>query len=119
MINAMTTQEVADGLVALCKQGKFDEASETYYSQDIVSIEPWGEPRETHGMEGVRAKIDWWNQNMEVHNAIVEGPWVNEPMFAVRYEIDVTNKMSGQRETMKEIAIYTVENGKIVNERFF
>lgn len=115
----MSTQEVAEGLVALCKQGKFDDASETYYSPNIVSIEPNGEPREVQGMDAVRGKMEWWNQNMEVHSVVVEGPWINEPQFAVRYEIDVTNKLTGDRETMREIAVYTVENGKIVNERFF
>ena len=36
----MTTEEIAKGLVALCKEMKFDEAMEKYYSNDIVSIEP-------------------------------------------------------------------------------
>ena len=35
----MTTAEVGAGLVALCKEGKFDEAMEAYYGEGIVSIE--------------------------------------------------------------------------------
>ena len=41
----MTTQEVADTLVKLCSQAKFDEAAETLYSPDIVSMEA-GAPSE-------------------------------------------------------------------------
>ena len=34
----MNTQQVAHDLVALCKQGKFDEAGEKYWADDVVSI---------------------------------------------------------------------------------
>jgi hypothetical protein len=33
--------------------------------------------------------------------------------------MDVTDKDSGQRQTMDEIALYRVKNGKISEERFF
>ena len=35
----MTTQQVADTLVRLCSEGKFEEATKTLYSPDIVSME--------------------------------------------------------------------------------
>ena len=39
--------------------------------------------------------------------------------FAVRFTMDVTEKASGQRTRMDEIGLYTLKNGKIVEERFF
>ncbi len=33
--------------------------------------------------------------------------------------MDVTPKESGQRMTMDEMAVYTIKNGKIAEERFF
>jgi ketosteroid isomerase-like protein len=33
--------------------------------------------------------------------------------------MDITNKESGERVAMDEIALYTVENGKISEERFY
>ena len=34
----MTTQQLADQLVRLCKEGKFEEAVTTLYADDIVSM---------------------------------------------------------------------------------
>jgi hypothetical protein len=52
----MTTQEVADKLVQLCSQGKFGEATESLYSDDIVSMEagaPPGQSRESKGIAAI------------------------------------------------------------------
>jgi len=37
----------------------------------------------------------------------------------VNFYVDVTVKESGERRKMNEFGLYTVENGKIVEERFF
>ena len=47
------------------------------------------------------------------------GPYVGEDEFAVHYDYDVTNRPSGQRIQMTEMALYTVKDGKIVREQFF
>ncbi len=118
----MTTQEVADTLVKLCSEGKFKEATETLYSQDIVSMEasaPPGGSRETKGLAGVLAKGDWWAANHEVHSSKLEGPLVAGVHFAVTFKLDVTFKPQSKRFTMEEVAVYKVLDGKIVYEEFF
>ena len=118
----MTTQEVADKLVKLCSQGKFDEAVESLYSPDIVSMEagaPPGQSRESKGLEAVKAKGEWWVANHEVHSAVVEGPLVAGSHFAVTFKLDVTFKPQSRRFTMEEVAVYKVADGKIVYEEFF
>ena len=35
----MSTQDIANDLVALCKEGKFDEAGEKYWAADVASYE--------------------------------------------------------------------------------
>jgi len=117
----MTTQEVADKLVALCSEGKFPEAMELY-SPDIVSMEagaPPGESREAKGLAAVKAKGEWWNTNHEVHSVKVEGPLVAGAHFAVTFKMDVTFKPQGKRIAMQEVAVYKVADGKIVYEEFF
>jgi ketosteroid isomerase-like protein len=117
----MTTKEVADKLVHLCSQGKFDEAM-VLYSPDIVSMEPGappGQSRESKGMAAVKAKAEWWNTNHEVHSAKVEGPLVAGQHFAVTFKIDMTFKPEKKRMTMEEVALYKVVDGKIVHEEFF
>ena len=118
----MTTQEVADKLVQLCKEGKFGEAVATLYSDDIVSVEaaaPPGGSRETKGLEGVKAKGEWWVANHEVHSAIVEGPLVAGSHFSVAFKFDVTFKPANRPMKMEEIALYKVADGKVVYEEFF
>ena len=116
------TQQVADKLVNLCSQGKFREATEALYSNDIVSVEagaPPGGSRESKGLDAVRAKGDWWSENHEVHSAEVKGPLVAGDHFAVTYKLDVTFKPEKKRFTMEEVAVYKVAGGKIVYEEFF
>lgn len=38
--------------------------------------------------------------------------------FAVVHDYDITQKATGNRIQMREIALYTVKNGKIVHEEF-
>jgi hypothetical protein len=118
----MTTQEVADQLVQLCKQGKFHDAIEALYGADIVSMEagaPPGQSRETKGIGPVKGKSEWWAANHEVHSVGVEGPLVAGSHFAVTFKLDVTFKPQSKRHLMEEVAIYKVADGKIVYEEFF
>ena len=114
----MATVDVGNGLVELVTRGAFLEAIKKYYNDDIVSVEPIGNPNEVQGIDAVLGKHDWWTNNFEVHSAEVEGPFVNGDEFAVRYALDATAKQSGQRSTLVEIAVYTVKDDKIVHERF-
>ncbi len=118
----MTTQEVADELVKLCEEGKFLEAVESLYSNDIVSVEagaPPGRSRESKGLEAVKAKGEWWQANHEVHASTVKGPLVAGSHFAVTFKLDVTFKPENRRFQTEEVAVYKVAGGKIVYEEFF
>jgi ketosteroid isomerase-like protein len=115
----MNTQDIAQDLVSLCKQGKFEEAGEKYWADDVLSVEAMGDNAESHGKAAARAKGEWWNNNHEVHDAQVEGPYVNGDEFTVRFHMDVTDKASKQRFKMDEIALYKLRDGKIAEERFF
>lgn len=118
----MTTKEVADELVKLCSQGRFEEAMKSFYSPDIVSVEagaPPGQSREASGLAAVTAKGEWWTANHEVHSVKVEGPLVASSHFAVTFKLDVTFKPEGKRFQMEEIAVYKVADGQIVYEEFF
>lgn len=118
----MTTQEVASKLVELCSKGKFDEATDALYSNDIVSMEagaPPGQSPESKGLAAVKAKGEWWVANHEVHSVNVEGPLVAGAHFAVTFKMDITFKPESRRFKMEEIAVYKVADGKIVYEQFF
>jgi hypothetical protein len=119
---SMTTKQVGEQLVALCRAGKATEAHETLYAAAIVSVEasaPPGQSPESRGAEAVAAKSAWWQANHEIHGAKVEGPWPHGDRFIVRFEYDVTFKPEAKRFTMIEAALYEVQDGKIVREEFF
>jgi hypothetical protein len=120
---SMTTKEVASGLVALCREGKFMDAVVAYYGDNIVSVEPMamGEhmPREVAGLEAVKAKGEWWMANHTVHSIEVSEPAMSGDEFIVKFTMDVTSKQSGQRMAMEEFGVYWVQDGKIVREQFF
>ena len=118
----MSTAEVAKGLVDLCRQGKFMDAIEKYYSDKIVSVESAefpGMPAEMSGIEAIKGKTKHFEENNEIHSAEVNGPFVGDKQFAVQFKLDVTQKPSGKRMKMDEVGLYTVENGKIVREHFY
>ena len=115
----MNTQEIAQDLVSLCQQGKFAEAGEKYWAEDVLSIEPMGDNPESRGKAAARAKGEWWSTHHETHGVKVEGPYINGDDFTVHFTMDVTNKDNNQRMTMDEVALYHTRDGKIAEERFF
>jgi ketosteroid isomerase-like protein len=121
VLERSTVKDVADDLVAMWKAGQFDESGEKYWSADVISYEnapPGADMAEIRGVEGVRAKGEWWAANHEVHGVEVEGPYINGDQFTVRFKMDLTPK-DGARRTMDEIGLYTIRDGKIAEERFF
>ncbi|MFY0100224.1 SnoaL-like domain-containing protein, partial [Acinetobacter baumannii] len=72
----MTTMDIANKLVALCREGKDEEAQRLLYADDAVSVEagaPPGESPERKGLAAIRAKGEWWYANHEVHNVAITG----------------------------------------------
>ena len=117
----MNAEEVAKKVVELVRKQAWYEALDTLYDKDIVSVEAFsagGGPTETRGKEGVRGKVDWWVNTMEVHSFKASAPFVAPDRFVVQYDADVTEKQSKQRRQLSEVGVYTVKDGKIVREEF-
>lgn len=116
----MDTKAIAADVIAMANAGDFDGIGAKYWADDVVSIEAMDSPMaHLQGKAAVEGKTAWWNGAHEVHSAKASGNYVNGDQFAVRFEMDVTQKESGQRFMMDEIALYTLKNGKIAEERFF
>lgn len=95
------------------------EGYKAYWAENIVSLEAEqdGPMARCEGREALQQKHDWWESAAEMHSVTTEGPYIFGEQFALRYTMDVT--MDGQRAQMSEVGLYTVADGKIVEERFF
>jgi hypothetical protein len=114
--------EIGKNLATLCRQGKNQEAIERFYSSTVESVEPCAMPgmdRVQQGIQAVKGKNQWWVENHEIHGGTVEGPYPHGDRFILCFKYDVTPKHTGQRMTIDETGLYTVQDGKIVKEEFF
>ena len=118
-----TVMQIAEQLVSLCQSGQYGEAIDTLYSPQIESIEAVqmpGHPIRMKGIDAAREKLQTFLNDNEVHGGEVIGPYPHcDNRFAVYFKFDITPRQTGQRMTMDEIGIYTVEDDKIVKEEFF
>ncbi|MEQ6248328.1 nuclear transport factor 2 family protein [Sulfitobacter sp. HNIBRBA3233] len=119
----MTLLEIAQELVAGCREGREMENLDRLYAADAVSVEPndmGGQSRITQGLEGIRAKHEWFENAMTDVAVEASDPMLHgDDRFAVRFHGEMTEKASGTTMPMDEIAVYHVANGKIVREEFF
>jgi len=116
----MTTQEIANKLVELCRTGQSDQAYVELFSENAVAVEPakWNVP-DTVGREALLEKSKKWMENIqEFHGSTVSDPLIAGDFIALTMGVDVTQK-DGQRITMEEICVYEVKDGKIIKEQFF
>lgn len=118
----MTTQQIADRLVALCRQEEWTAAQTELYADDAVSIEPFAtesHPVETKGLPAILEKGRRFDASVEtMHDLKVSDPLVAGNVFACTMHLDLTMKGQGRMQ-MSELCVYHVKDGKIVSERFF
>lgn len=117
----MTIQQIADKLVAYCRNGQWEQAQRELYADDVISIEPEASSvfeKETKGLPAIIEKGRKFDELVEtMHSIRVTDPIVADHAFACVLEMDATMKTHG-RTVMKELCIYTVKDGKIVKEEF-
>jgi hypothetical protein len=117
----MITHEIANRLVALCRQGQFETAQKELFANDVISIEPYATPeypQETKGLNTLLEKGKKFTALIEqVHSLTISDPLVAGSSFACAMHLDLTLKGHG-RMTNAELCLYEVKNGKIVSERF-
>jgi ketosteroid isomerase-like protein len=119
----MNTKQVADRLVSLCREGKYEEAQRELYADDAVSIEmpamADGPIGNVQGLAAILKKGEDWSANIsQIHGGSVGDPVVAGSWFALTLSIDATYKDRG-RMAMDEICVYRVRDGKIAHEQFF
>jgi len=117
----MTTREIANRLVSLCRSGQVEEAKEELFSKDIISIEPREGllPKETRGMDAIRKKANLFVSHVaDFFGSTISDPVVAGDHFSIAWDTDL--QMKGEdRKTNHEICVYKTKDGQIVSEQFF
>jgi ketosteroid isomerase-like protein len=111
-----TTSDVAQSLVSMCRAGKFEEPYGALFAANARSVEATGEAAD--GISAIRAKGKTFSEKNNVNRFTVGEPCVGGDLFAVPFTFDITEKATGKHMNLQEIGIYTVRDGKIVEERF-
>ena len=124
MATPQELMQIGQQLIDACENGADKAFREQMYSADCVSAEaapmPGMDSNEFVGLEAIEGKNAWWESNNEVHDLSIQGPFVHgENKIALVFQMDVTDKNTGERVQMQEVGQYFVnQEGKIEREEF-
>ncbi|MBY0313029.1 MAG: hypothetical protein K2W85_13240 [Phycisphaerales bacterium] len=108
-------EQIGKQLVNDFNRGKW-EINMDLWSPKLVSIEGGG--LAWHGIKNVEIKNAGWMAQNAIRGAVAEGPFVGSTGFSVKYRMDIEDRKTLKRTIMEEVGVYTVKNGKIVQEEF-
>lgn len=115
--------DVARDFTDMLRQGQFVAARERFWAADVRSIEPHDLPdgiaAEVSGIDAARAKTIRWFGSRRIHDLSVDGPFVTGNQFALFLDMMIEGQPSGADQPFTEIAIFTVRDGQISEERYF
>ena len=119
----MTLKEIADDLVAGCREGRELANLDRLYAPDAVSVEAMGfggQDPESHGIDAIKGKHAWWSGAFEFLGGDIAGPYLHgDDRFAVRFTMKTRDRKTGEVTEGDEVAVYHVRDGRIVREEFF
>ena len=117
----MTLNEIANELVEGCRSNTAVANLDRLYAPDCRSVEAqdFGGGREVQGLQAIKGKHDYWESTFEFLGGSISDPFPNgDNQFAVIFEVQTKHRETGEIADMKEVALYTVDGGKIVKEEF-
>lgn len=122
-IAAMTTQEIADKVVANCLSGHFAANYNELYDENVVSREPLnnslGVESETKGLRNVVSRAEEFHNIIEkVLSKEISDPLVAGDHFTFRLCQEFELKGVGYVK-LDELCLFRVKDGKIIYEEYF
>ena len=115
--------DVARDFTAMLRLGQFEAAGARFWADDITSIEPADLPDGieafVHGIDAARAKSRAWFAASRIEDLSIDGPFITGDQFALFMDMVIVSRASGEGQPFDEIALYTVRNGQITEERYF
>ena len=101
----------------MLKTNKEQKLLEEFYADEVVSHEMDGNVYT--GKDAVRAKNEGWYTTFEVLKFEIDGiSNVEYDQFIVEFDMKIKNRSTGEEMEAEEYGLYTVKDGKIVEEKF-
>lgn len=117
----MTTQQVANRLVELCRTGQVLQAQEELFADNVTSVSPdmkGGSETTVGKAENIEKGKQFAAMIQELHSAQISDAVVAGKWASISWSMDVTLAGQGRRQ-MDEICVYKIADGKIIHEQFF
>lgn len=116
-------QDIATDVVALCRAENYQAVYDKYFTEKTRAIEPMsmdGKDPVTVWKSAIMQKAMERSKNVDTVSLEIDDPsMVNGNQFIVKMAITTKNKETGAEHAWTEYVLYTVEEGKIIEERFF
>jgi hypothetical protein len=121
--NTITSQIIAERLIAFCRQGDWQGAYNELYAGDARSVEPYKSPIaevETTGLQAIMEKAKRFDSLIEkIYEIKVSQPIIMKDHIAFSLTMDADLVGRGRCMILSEICVYKIQDGKIVLEQFF
>lgn len=117
----LSTAQVAERYVSAFQTGRMDLALQLA-APNLVRVAPLenaGELVELRGQTDIMANSARLIQNLQIHRVDIQGPFVSDDQFAVRFTFDQTHTPTGRRGTSTKMSLYTVVDGAITHEEVY
>lgn len=110
--------EIASRLIELLHAGRNSDAYSELYADDAECIE--ADPdRSRAGLAGLVSDMREFENAHEFSYECIDGPVIAGSSFALGLRFTARPSAGGESFTVDELAVYTVDNGRIVREQFF
>ena len=113
----MTTRQIAERLVTLCRAGQFVEAIRELYAPDVRQSENGAAPGT--GRDQLAQACQGWLDSRVLHGMELLGVHVADDSFVLELRYDLTPHATNERLQWCEAAVYRVRDGRISDVRFY
>ncbi len=109
---------IATRLISLCNNHQFVEAYTELFSDNAISIDPSAGPEPVKGLAAMIEREKAFLAATQVHEIKVSEAIFSGSYFCVVISMHFTPNNAASRQ-VEELAMYRVENGKIISQQFF
>lgn len=114
--------DIARDFTAMLRAGQFEAAGNRYWAADVTSVEPVlpSATRTTvSGIDATRRKCNAHFGAVVIDEIGIDGPFVTGDQFVLFLDLIMVDAASGEHQPFTEIALYTVRDAEITEEKYF